>query len=139
VIPALLARRRLALVLIALLTVALGWRALTLRIDPGVQSMIPTGRGDLEALRTFHARFGSDEVVVIALHSDRLSSRESLERIEVAAPGRDHGLHPGIDSQRERLPSQDHGQQRDQRQHQSASSQQRRNHPVYSGTATRSM
>lgn len=81
-IPALLARRRLALVLIALLTVALGWRALTLRIDPGVQSMIPTGRGDLEALRTFHARFGSDEVVVIALHSDRLFSRESLGRID---------------------------------------------------------
>jgi predicted RND superfamily exporter protein len=82
VIPALLARRRLALGLIALLTVVLGWRALTLRIDPGVQSMIPTGRGDLDALRTLHARFGSDEVVVIALHSDRLFSRDSLERID---------------------------------------------------------
>src|SRR5262245_63815909 len=44
--------------------------------------MIPTGRADLEALRTFHARFGSDEVVVLALHSDRLFSRESLERID---------------------------------------------------------
>jgi predicted RND superfamily exporter protein len=81
-IPGLLARRRLALALIALLTVVLGWRALTLRIDPEVESMIPTGRGDLDALRTFHARFGSDEVVVIALHSDRLFSRESLERID---------------------------------------------------------
>ena len=81
-IPALLARRRLVLALIALLTVGLGWCALTLEIDPGVQSMIPTGRGDLDALRTFHARFGSDEVVVIALHSDRLFSPESLERID---------------------------------------------------------
>ena len=44
--------------------------------------MIPTGRGDLDALRTFHAQFGSDEVVVIALHSDRLFSGESLERID---------------------------------------------------------
>ena len=79
---ALLARRRLVLVLIVLVTVVLGWHALTLRIDPGVESMIPTGRGDLEALRTFHARFGSDEVVVLALHSDRLFSRESLERID---------------------------------------------------------
>ena len=56
--------------------------ALTLRIDPGVESMIPTGRSDLDALRTFHARFGSDEVVVLALHSDRLFSPESLERID---------------------------------------------------------
>jgi uncharacterized protein len=81
-IPALLARRRLVWVLIALVTAVLGWHALTLRIDPGVESMIPTGRSDLEALRTFHARFGSDEVVVLALHSDRLFSRESLERID---------------------------------------------------------
>lgn len=81
-IPSLLARRRLALVLIALVTAVLGWRALTVRIDPGVESMIPTGRSDLDALRTFQARFGSDEVVVLALHSDRLFSRESLERID---------------------------------------------------------
>jgi hydrophobe/amphiphile efflux-3 (HAE3) family protein len=81
-VPALVARRRLVWVLIALVTAVLGWHALTLRIDPGVESMIPTGRGDLEALRTFHARFGSDEVVVLALHSDRLFSRESLERID---------------------------------------------------------
>ena len=46
-IPGLLARRRLAWVLIALVTAVLGWRALALRIDPGVESMIPTGRGDL--------------------------------------------------------------------------------------------
>ena len=81
-IPRLLARRRLAWALIALVTVVLGWRALTLQIDPGVESMIPTGRGDLDALRSFHARFGSDEVVVLALHSERLFSRESLERID---------------------------------------------------------
>jgi predicted RND superfamily exporter protein len=81
-IPSLLARRRLAWALIALVTAVLGWRAFTLRIDPGVEAMIPTGRSDLEALRTFHTRFGSDEVVVLALHSDRLFSRESLERID---------------------------------------------------------
>ena len=47
-IPALLARRRLVWGLIALVTAVLGWCALTLRIDPGVESMIPTGRGDLD-------------------------------------------------------------------------------------------
>jgi len=81
-IPLLLARRSLALLLIALLTALLAWRALALRIDPGVESMIPSGHGDLDALRTFHALFGSDEVVVLALRSDRLFSRESLERID---------------------------------------------------------
>ena len=81
-IPGLLARRRLVWLLIALVTAFLGWWAFTLRIDPGVESMIPTGRSDLEALRTFHARFGTDEVVVLALHSDRLFSRESLESID---------------------------------------------------------
>jgi len=53
-----------------------------LSIDPGVESMIPVGGGDLAGLRTLHARFGSDEVVVLALHSDTLFSRESLERLD---------------------------------------------------------
>ena len=64
------------------MTAFLGWRAVTLRIDPGVDSMIPSGRNDLDALRTLNERFGSDEVVVLALHSDTLFSREHLERVE---------------------------------------------------------
>jgi hypothetical protein len=78
----LLARRKPALAAIAVLTAFLGWHALELPIDPGVESMIPVGGGDLEGLRTLHARFGSDEVVVLALHSDTLFSRESLARID---------------------------------------------------------
>ena len=78
----LLARRKPALVVIALLAAFLGWHALRLRIDPGVESMIPVGGGDLEGLRALHALFGSDEVVVLALHSDRLFSRESLARLD---------------------------------------------------------
>ena len=81
-IALLLARRRPALLLIALLTALLGWCALALRIDPGVESMIPSGPGDLDRLRAFQARFGSDEVVVLALHSERLFARESLERLD---------------------------------------------------------
>src|SRR5215472_4327391 len=71
-----------ALAVIALLTLLFGWSALGLRTDPGVKSMIPSGPGDLDRLRAFQARFGSDEVVVLAFHSDHLFSRDSLERLD---------------------------------------------------------
>src|SRR4029453_19130056 len=96
--------------------------------------------------------FSREQPVGVQRDDDPLVGAESrverAERIEVAAPRRDHGLDPGIDPQRERAPSQDHGQQRDQRQRQSASSQEAWDqaegltgfgHPAYSGTATRSM
>src|SRR5262245_44710831 len=78
----LLRRRRLALVVIAAVTVSLAWAALTLRIDPGVESMIPSGPGDLDRLHRFQTLFGSDEIVVVAFHSDRLFTRESLDRLD---------------------------------------------------------
>lgn len=81
-IPFLLSWRRLALLAVAVVTGVLGWSALTLRIDPGVESMIPSGPGDLTRLQAFQALFGSDEIVVLAFHSERLFSRESLERLD---------------------------------------------------------
>jgi uncharacterized protein len=78
----LLARRALALCALGVVTAVLGWSALTLRIDPGVESMIPSGPGDVTRLQAFQARFGSDEVVVLAFHSDRLFSSESLNRLD---------------------------------------------------------
>jgi predicted RND superfamily exporter protein len=78
----LLTWRALALFAIGAVTAVLGWSALTLRIDPGVESMIPSGPGDLARLQAFQARFGSDEIVVLAFHSDRLFSRESLDRLD---------------------------------------------------------
>ena len=71
-IPFLLSWRRLALLVVAVATGVLGWSALTLRIDPGVESMIPSGPGDLTRLQAFQALFGSDEIVVLAFHSERL-------------------------------------------------------------------
>jgi predicted RND superfamily exporter protein len=44
--------------------------------------MIPLAGGELERLRTFQTAFGSDEVVVLALHSDRLFSRDTLEWVD---------------------------------------------------------
>ncbi len=78
----LLRRRALALLIVGAVSAVLGWSALTLRIDPGVESMIPSGPGDLARLQAFQARFGSDEIVVLAFHSDRLFSRESLDRLD---------------------------------------------------------
>src|SRR5215813_1410196 len=82
VVSFLVARRRPALAVIALLTALFAWSALGLRTDPGVESMIPSGPGELDRLRAFQALFGSDEVIVLALHSDHLFSRASLERID---------------------------------------------------------
>ncbi|HEX7213313.1 MAG TPA: MMPL family transporter [Methylomirabilota bacterium] len=81
-IALLLRHRRLALAAVAAVTVLLGWAALTLRIDPGVEAMIPSGPGDLDRLHRFQSLFGSDEIVVVAFHSDRLFTRESLERLD---------------------------------------------------------
>ncbi len=78
----LLTWRALALLALGVVTALLGWSALTLRIDPGMESMIPSGPGDLARLQAFQARFGSDEIVVLAFHSDRLFSRESLDRLD---------------------------------------------------------
>src|SRR4029077_8008085 len=74
--------RAAALLIVGAVTAVLGWSALTLRIDPGVESMIPSGPGDLARLQAFQARFGSDEIVVLASRSDRLFSRESLDRLD---------------------------------------------------------
>jgi uncharacterized protein len=78
----LLTWRAVALLAVGAVTAMLGWSALTLRIDPGVESMIPSGPGDLARLQAFQARFGSDEIVVLAFHSDRLFSKESLDRLD---------------------------------------------------------
>src|SRR5258708_9485129 len=78
----LLRRRVLALLIVGAVSAVLAWSALTLRIDPGVESMIPSGPDDLARLQAFQARFGSDEIVVLAFHSDRLFSRESLDRLD---------------------------------------------------------
>ena len=81
-IALLLRRRRLTLTVILAVTVLLGWAALTLRIDPGVESMIPSGPGDLDRLHRFQSLFGSDEIVVVAFHADHLFTRDSLERLD---------------------------------------------------------
>ena len=64
------------------MTGVLGRAATRLPIDPGVEAMIPSGPGDLDALRALQERFGSDEVALLALHGDRLFTRDGLERLD---------------------------------------------------------
>jgi len=74
-------RGTLASLLVAV-TAVFSWFALSLRVDPGVESVLPSSGGDLGRLREFNATFGSDEVIVLALHSDRLFSLGALKVID---------------------------------------------------------
>jgi hydrophobe/amphiphile efflux-3 (HAE3) family protein len=79
----LLSHRATSLSLILLVTVFSLWFTLTLRIDPGAESVLPVGGRELKDLKEFHATFGADEVIVLALHSPRLFTDETLARMQV--------------------------------------------------------
>ena len=70
-----------ALLLISMTTV-MAWSASSLRVDPGAESMLPVGGADLEQLRRCNDVFGPDEIILLALHSERLFSAENLRRID---------------------------------------------------------
>ena len=80
--PASSPRRVAVASILLLLTAVLSWFALSLRVDPGVESVIPSSGGDLRRLREFNRLFGSDEVILVALHSNHLFTRAGLESIE---------------------------------------------------------
>jgi hypothetical protein len=75
-------RRRLLAVPLAVATTILGASALSLRVDPGAEALIPSSGEDVRNLREFRRQFGSDEAIVLALRSDRLFSSEALEVVE---------------------------------------------------------
>ncbi len=78
----LLSHRTSAAGLLLAVTAAMAWCALSLRVDPGAESVIPTHGADLARLREFNAAFGPDEAIVLALHSDRLFSAEGLRALD---------------------------------------------------------
>ena len=78
-----LLRRRVAVALLVLmLSLLCGVAALSLQVDPGVEALLPSAGPDRAALKRFHEAFGSDEVIVVALHSDRLFTAEGLRALE---------------------------------------------------------
>lgn len=78
----LLRHRAIAALLLGSATALIAWSAASLRVDPGAEAMMPRSGADLERLRRFNATFGADEVIVLALHSDRLFSADHLHRID---------------------------------------------------------
>jgi uncharacterized protein len=81
-IARLLAWRTPLLGLVAVASALSLWAALGLRVDPGVEALIPSGPGDLDRLRQLHALFGSDEVVVVAFHAEHGFSDTSLAHLD---------------------------------------------------------
>ncbi len=78
-----LLRRPLLLALpVAAITLMLALCALNLRVDGGVEALLPSSGSDVTGLRLLHDSFGSDEIVVLALHSDRLFSPEGAAVLE---------------------------------------------------------
>ncbi|MCI0657120.1 MAG: MMPL family transporter, partial [Acidobacteria bacterium] len=78
----LLSHRALSLFLLSLVTILSLWHTLTLKVDPGAESVLPVGGTALRELKEFHATFGADEVIVLALHSPQLFTEEGLKRLD---------------------------------------------------------
>jgi len=81
-IARLLSHRVAAALLLLTATLFLGFRALSVRIDPGAESVLPSKGPDLRDLRAFNAEFGADEVIVLALHSPELFTKEGLQIVD---------------------------------------------------------
>jgi len=78
----LLSHRAMSLSLLLLVTILSLWFTLTLKVDPGAESVLPVGGTALRELKEFNATFGADEVIVLALHSRQLFSDAGLRRLD---------------------------------------------------------
>jgi hypothetical protein len=78
----LLSRRAAVASLILVVSAVMAFFALSLRIDPGVEALVPAGGRDLALLREFNEKFGSDEILVLALHAEPLFTAEDLALME---------------------------------------------------------
>ncbi len=81
-IPFLLKRRAVATLVLAAATALLLARAVSLRADTDVGSLLPDTGEDLRDLEAFRSRFPSDDVVVLAVGSERLFTAEGLALLE---------------------------------------------------------
>lgn len=79
--PATSLRRAMLAGLLAALSLALGLRALSVRVDPGVESLIPASEDGLGRLDELHALFGPDESIILAVSADPLFDQRGLEAL----------------------------------------------------------
>jgi len=76
-----LARPRISLALVLLLTLALLPAAMRVRVDAAVDRLLPRGDAASTYLEAVRATFGSDEIALVALFADDVFAPETLARI----------------------------------------------------------
>lgn len=76
-----LRRPQLSLLLFAVVTVALGWFALQVRIESSISSVLPAEDPGVKFYESVRKTFGSDEIGVIGVHSDDLFGEHTLLEI----------------------------------------------------------
>ncbi|HWP49259.1 MAG TPA: MMPL family transporter [Candidatus Limnocylindrales bacterium] len=69
---------RLALIVLMIPTLVFAFYAWHVTVDPSNESLLPQGDITVEYLKEFNRIFGSDEVIVIALHSPQLFTEENF-------------------------------------------------------------
>lgn len=70
VVPLVFARRRLNLLILALITLFLGWHAAHIRLDAGFEKSIPQNHPYMETFREYQEAFGGANLISIALIQD---------------------------------------------------------------------
>ena len=65
---------------IILLTIILSWRIFDLSIDPGMRSLVPIDHPIIKNMALVEELFIGNEIVIIAIESENLLSRKSLEK-----------------------------------------------------------
>ena len=65
---------------IILLTIILSWRIFDLSIDPGMRSLVPVDHPIIKNMALVEELFIGNEIVIIAIESENLLSRKTLEK-----------------------------------------------------------
>ncbi len=65
---------------IILLTIILSWRIFDLSIDPGMRSLVPVDHPIIKNMALVEELFIGNEIVIVAIESENLLSRKSLEK-----------------------------------------------------------
>ena len=65
---------------IILLTIIFSWRIFDLSIDPGMRSLVPVDHPIIKNMALVEELFIGNEIVIIAIESENLLSRKSLEK-----------------------------------------------------------
>ena len=66
---------------VVFITVILGWKISTLELDPGLRSMLPRDHEIVQSMEKVDELFSGSDILIIAVESDSLFSRTTLENL----------------------------------------------------------